>query len=237
VKVLDKNWFSTGLIDFEYKQYILLDYFQSVQNSYDEKKLFPMFQNLLYVYKSTQEYKRKIEEFKESITKKNLVGINWGGSKLEYEKSIEQDDIMDEIERVVNYSIPLFKESIKNGRDIYDQIDNNIEIKCVGLEPIYKNEGYLIIRYNKEFIVYKYCVSTIQEDIHDKSKMIKFDELCKYKSTLTKNVEKIKMKLIKKYEEFPNPSTYFIDIDSNEFPLDDTIIPIIKRKILLNFFF
>ena len=50
----------------------------------------------------------------------------------------------------------------------------------------------------------------------------------KFRSTLSNNVERIKMKLAKKYD-MPNPATFFVDIDFDS-PMEETIIPIIKRK-------
>lgn len=234
MKQLDKNWFSTGLIDLEYKQYVLLDYFQYVKKSFDDKKLFPAFQNLLSTYRTTQEYKNEISSFKESIKIKHLVAVDWSQSKLVYEEEHQEDCIIDEIEKIVDYSIPLFKEHIQIGRDMYDSIERRLEIVCIGLEPIMNTRGFIIIRFNKEFVAYKYSVSII-EDCVDRQRMIHMEELCRYKSTLTNNIENIKTKLLKKFD-ISNPATYFVDTESNEFSIEDAILPILKRKFLSTLF-
>jgi len=236
VKSLDKNWFSSGLIDLEYKQYILLDYFQFVQNSFKENNLFPVFQNLISTYKSTQEYKNNINIFKESIKMRTLVGVDMSGPKLIYEESVEQDDMVDEMERIVDFSIPLFQENIKIGKEIYDSIDNNLEIKCVGIEPLYNLDGYMTVRHNKVFIVYKYTISIIHENTSERSRIMNMEEVCRYKSTLTNNIDSIKTKLIKKFDSV-NPAVYFVDATMNDLSLDNALLPIIKRKFLLSYFF
>ena len=37
MKKLEKDWLTRGLIDFEYKKYILLSYLQGVQSYFDDK--------------------------------------------------------------------------------------------------------------------------------------------------------------------------------------------------------
>ncbi len=40
MSTLPKNWLTEGLIDFEYKKYILLSYTQQVKGSFKERKLY-----------------------------------------------------------------------------------------------------------------------------------------------------------------------------------------------------
>jgi hypothetical protein len=39
---LKDNWLTDGLIDFEYKQYMLLAYFKSVKESFNRVELYPL---------------------------------------------------------------------------------------------------------------------------------------------------------------------------------------------------
>lgn len=236
MKTLEKNWFSTGLIDFEYKQYILLDYLQFIEGMYEEKKLYPSFQELIDVYKTTQEYKNNISTFRESIKTKKLIGADWSEPRLIFEDVIEPDLLVDEIERIVEFSLPLFKECIRKGREIYDSVDDDVEIKSIGVEPIHNSDGFLVVRYDKIFFVYKYSVSSIHENSIDQSRVLELEEFCRYKSTLSNNIDNIKQKLVKKNGNV-NMSTYFIDINSIVVPMNETLLPIIRRKFLSSLFF
>lgn len=40
------NWIYTEPIDFEHKQYVLLDYYQKLEKEFDELKLYPSFQDI-----------------------------------------------------------------------------------------------------------------------------------------------------------------------------------------------
>ncbi|HMS51537.1 MAG TPA: hypothetical protein PKD56_04360, partial [Chitinophagales bacterium] len=48
MKTLSENWISEGLIDFEYKKYILLAYLQHVSKHFDEETLYPMLADLIF---------------------------------------------------------------------------------------------------------------------------------------------------------------------------------------------
>jgi hypothetical protein len=185
----------------------------------------------LFRYRYYQEYKNNIIALNEKIQKKELVGIDWSGKKLIYQETgdIFFNEITDEVEKIVDFSLPLFKEVIQKGKEKYDLLDDFLDVECIGIEPIYKSEGYIIIRKDKIFNVYKYKASILIGD--DNNKNISISEVCSFKSTLSNNVEQVKMKLIKKYKDLPNPATYFIDIKDDKYTINETVLTIIKKKI------
>jgi homocysteine S-methyltransferase len=52
---LEKDWFAKGLIDFEYKKYILLDYISRVSKRFSKTQLYPFLADLIFHYKSLQD--------------------------------------------------------------------------------------------------------------------------------------------------------------------------------------
>jgi len=44
MKKLPTNWLTDGLINFEYKKYLLLAYLKSVEEEFESKRLYPFFQ-------------------------------------------------------------------------------------------------------------------------------------------------------------------------------------------------
>ena len=230
MKRLEKNWFVEGIMDFEYKTYVILDYIQYVNSKYKENKLFPTYPNLLTTYKSTLEFKQILDSFKKTITTKTLVGINWQEEKLVYEETKEDGfELTSEIELIIDYALPIFKKAISEGKRIYSTIDESISLDCVGIEPIYKKEGYLIIRSNKTFFTFKYN-TCILKDSGEFSLPIEIIPINSQKSTLSNNIEKIKNDLTVKQGN--NFIVFFSDVES-DVPLHETAIQIIKRK--LNF--
>lgn len=224
MKRLDKNWFTNGIIDFEYKKYILLDYIQSARNSFHQNKLYPIFSDLISHYKSLVEYKNNMELMTESFPQK-LVGIDWRGMDMVYESEVVNElPEIDVIDEIVEFSIPVMKKVMDEGKNLYEFYEEVIKFRTVGIEPIYKQEGYILVRMNKEVVAYRYKTSMIGRYKQE----VELKEVDRFVSSLTNHVEKIKMKLVKKYD-MPNPATFFVDIDFDS-PMEETILPIIKRK-------
>ncbi len=58
MKQLNLNWITEGLMDFEYKKYLLLAYLQEVSRDFDEKKLYPVLSDLVMHYNNLITIKR-----------------------------------------------------------------------------------------------------------------------------------------------------------------------------------
>jgi hypothetical protein len=54
MKKLEEDWLTKGLIDFEYKKYILLDYLQHIKEQFKERRLYPFLSDLVFHYNYNQ---------------------------------------------------------------------------------------------------------------------------------------------------------------------------------------
>src|SRR5690606_23933292 len=88
---------------------------------------------------------------------------------LVYEKIVEDDETMAQIEEVIQYAAPLFSEAVSEGKELYDFIERHLEINPVGITPMYFNEGYLFLDAfpGKETQVYVYRI-TVFENTYEK---------------------------------------------------------------------
>ena len=66
---------------------------------------------------------------------------------------------------IVEFAIPKLKSSLDRGAELYDFIQSKIKMDTVGIVPIYKKEGYLIllIRGDGQANIYRYKSSIIQK--------------------------------------------------------------------------
>lgn len=231
MKELDKNWLTNGLIDFEYKKYLLLAYFKEVKNQFNENKLYPYLSDLVFHYQNLltlKEHKKLIyDNFPKVITKADFEKL-----KISYEKIIKDDNVMQEIEDILSFSIPHFKDLLDEGRDIYEFVEKNVEIQPIGISPLYANEGYLLINQNlvKEMDVYRYQI-TVFENANEKFRGVHTEFLEKEEKGIGRTYEQMKLDLIKKYKELPNPATYMI-VAQLRFPFQHTLLPIAKRLLV-----
>jgi len=160
---LKQNWLTDGLIDFEYKKYVLLAYLNEVKENFDLQKLYPFLSDLVFHYQNLQLLKnnKKIlyENFPKSLTKADFKKL-----KLSYKLVIEDDKMMKELEEIVGYSLPLFQNALNEGKDIYEYVESKVEITPIGVTPIYADEGYMLVDQKDEslLMIYRYQITVFE---------------------------------------------------------------------------
>jgi len=231
METLSKSWLTDGLIDFEYKKYILLAYLKHVKERFNSGKLYPNLSELIMHYNNLISIKNNKQLLFDSFPKK-LSKIDTEKLKLTYLKIVEDDDLMLEIQSIINYALPLLKEHIDEETELYELIESNMKIEPVGLLPIYDKEGYIFLNEDakKEFNIYRYQVSLISQS-NESFQSISTRFIRKEISSFVKTVENIKLELIKTFSDLPNPATFLV-ISKLSFPITETVLPIAKRKII-----
>lgn len=228
---LNKNWITEGLIDFEYKKYLLLAYLQHVNASFNEKKLYPYLSDLLFHYNNLVLIRQNKTVLHENFPKQ-LSKADFDKLQVIYEAIVNDDKIMQEIEDILSYSIPKFKDQLMTGKEIYDEVEQNISISPIGLSPLYSDEGYLLINVQnrKETRVFEYQV-TIFENADEKFRGVHTNYLETFTRSISNTFESFKLELIKKYIKLPNPATFLID-SKVDCPFNETLLPIAKRLLV-----
>ncbi len=232
MKSLNPNWFYSGLADAEYKRYILLAYLQDVQRYFNQTKLYPQLAELVLHYRNLLNFKKKID-MNEASFPKELMEADLQNFTLKYKKLVENDAIMECIMEIVEFSIPKIKQALEEGKEIFDFVEQQINLEPVGIIPIYKNEGYLLINYkpSKEWRVFEYAMKFY--DTPDKQfRAIHTTQVETYPISLVYNKENVKLELIRNRKKLPNPATFSAECTLS-FPLEETILEISKRKLAM----
>jgi hypothetical protein len=231
MKKLEKDWLTRGLIDFEYKKYILLSYLQSVKSYFDDKKLYPYLADLVFHYKNLHSIKQNKELLFENFPRK-IARADFKKLKIHYQKLVEDDSLMKEMEQILSFAIPTLKDTLDEGRGLYEHIEEQLEVEPIGICPLYANDGYLLINEQAKKItqVYQYKI-TIFENVDEKYRGIHTKYLETVHKKLGRTFESLKLELIKKYPDFPNPATYLVDI-KQDMPFHETAMPIAKRLLV-----
>ncbi|WP_186756344.1 hypothetical protein [Echinicola salinicaeni] len=231
MKTLSDNWIVEGWIDFEYKKYLLLAYLKHVDRHFSDIKLYPPLGDLVRHYEILMGFSNKKEVLKQSFPKR-LMGIDH--EKVELRKTIEMpdDEVMEELEEIMAYSIPKIKEQIEQGKTIYELIESNLEVGPVGLSPIYQKEGYVIFSFDhsSDLFIYRYQVKLF-ENSFEKLRGIAFSFLDKRHHSLDQSLEHIKLELVKLNKDLPNPATWRAH-SKKKVPLIETVVPISKRILM-----
>ncbi|WP_162343508.1 hypothetical protein [Cyclobacterium salsum] len=228
---LSENWISEGWIDFEYKKYMLLAYLKTVNENFQAVKLYPALTELISHHQKLSHLDQNRNQLKLALPKE-MEGVDFKKMKIAYKNKMEEDDIMKELGDIIVYSLPKIKQQIEEGKTIYDFIESQLEIEPVGLTPIYQKEGYALLSYNhsREVYIYRYQINLFQNSV-DRFRGIALRFIESVKRSLTLTYERIKMDLIKKFADLPNPSTWKIH-SAQRVPLEESLLPVSKRLLL-----
>lgn len=228
---LTENWFAEGNIDFEYKQYLLLAYLQEAQRQYAATKLYPTLADLIGHYHSLQAYqagKRQLE----ARAPKKLLGIDSDTGTLAYAPTLAADPLLEEIDQIVAYSLPRVQAGVVQGTELYETVEQNLQLEPVGVLPLYKYEGYVLLRIaaQSDILVYQYRLSTLTEG-SQRMRGLHTHYLTSYAYSLSSTYAHMKLELVRAHKALPNPATFVAEC-TLQVPLAETLWPVAKRRLL-----
>lgn len=235
MKKLENDWLTQGLIDFEYKKYVLLAYFKEIKENFSQVKLYPHLADLVFHYQNLLEFKKNKTLINQNFPKQ-IESINLFQQKINYAKLVEDEDLLKEFEDIIAYAIPQFKNILNEGKDIYEYIESKIEIEPVGIVPLHITEGYVLLEQEQkqEIGIYEYKAG-IFGNSKEKFRGIYFNFLESIAKKVSTTYENIKLEIIKRYQKLPNPATYLI-YSGIICPNQETLIPITKRLLVQRVF-
>jgi parvulin-like peptidyl-prolyl isomerase len=231
MKTLSQTWFADGYIDFELKKYTLLAYLQEIGRHFTEHKLYPQLADLIFHYNNIVAFRENKKYLQEQFPKK-LTGIQLEKLQLLYESLIEDDELMQELEDIINYASTTMKKTITTGSEIYEFVENKINIEPVGIMPLDQNEGYFLLCEGSchNTWVYQYRLSIFEK--HDeKYRSIKTEFVDVWQRNFVNTYSNIKSQLLRNRSDLPNPAVYAVETDLT-IPMEETLLPIAKRSLV-----
>jgi hypothetical protein len=231
MKTLDKNWLTSGLIDFEYKQYLVLAYLQAVKQDFDRVMLYPYLSDLVFHYQNLMDIKANKQliysNFPKEISRTDFEKLN-----LQYRTLVEDDDLLKVLEEIIMFALPQFQKKLDEGKDIYEYIEENLEIQPIGITPLNYEMGYFFLNQKdqKEMQVFEYQM-TIFESANEKFRGINITFLESVIKSISQTFENIKLEIIRKYQRIAYPATYLI-YSKVSCPVNETLLPVAKRLLV-----
>ncbi|MFT3747069.1 MAG: hypothetical protein QM768_02085 [Agriterribacter sp.] len=231
MKTLSKTWFAEGYIDFELKKYTLLAYLQQIHTEFTQNKLYPQLSDIIFHYNNMLHFKYSKQLMQEQFPKK-FTHIDVDKLQILYEKIVDDDEMMKELEDIIQYAIQNMSATIKDGAEIYEFVEEKLNILPVGIVPLENREGYFFLCDGKhsDTRVYHYRLSIFEK--HDeKYRSIKTSFVAEWERNFVNTYENIKTELIRNKSELPNPAVYSIETDLS-YPLEETLLPVAKRSLV-----
>jgi hypothetical protein len=230
---LNPEWMFKEPVDFEYNKYTLLDYLQKCEKSFDNLKIYPDFVELsLHLANSQSISKEKIilstnkkfESCDDEILLKELVPKKQ--PKLTKEEEIE-------LQKTLNFSTIKLMDTFNIAKSIWNIAFDNVHINIKKNKENTKLElGYITYhqKEKKHMIVWEYEIKSSTKDAQNTKVIIRkiysdaLDE-----ETLNKIIES--NSTWKKEDYLKHLPVFEVKTDQ-EFPLEETLVPIMKRKLM-----
>ena len=228
---LSETWFIEGYIDFELQKYRLLAYLNDVKKCFNETKLYPQLSDMVFHYNNLMAF-RENKRFLQDRFPHKAEKIDMEKLEIVYESMLADSELMHELEDITQYSLDKMKGTISEGAEIYEFVEKKLQIEPVGIIPLYKNEGYIFLRYGNysEVRIYNYNI-TLFEHQDARYKGIKMEYIDSRVKNFANTYEQIKLDIVRSIRTLPNPAVYKVEFPLNV-PFDETLLPIAKRVLV-----
>lgn len=228
---LNPEWMLKEPLDFEYNKYTLLDYIQKCEKNLDNFEIYPDFVELSLHLANMQSLvkentllltDKKFDSCDDEILIKDLY------PKKPREMSKEEED---ELQKTLHYSNNKLFDTFNLAKSIWDIAFNNVEIS------VKKNKGSLIsgmgyvFYYRKtenKVYVWEYQIKKRRKNTTNRTILNKIYENTPEDTTLSSIIETNSS--FNKYDYYKTLPIFEMQCNQ-DFPMDQTVIPIMKRKI------
>jgi hypothetical protein len=213
--LMDTDWLFQGVIDTEQKQYVLLGYFQKLNPQLEEMKIYPMFTEITLHLASIQNIikhgkiiyiDKKLKSIDEELTLTDL--------KTKVIPNLTEPE-RTQLKEILKYSDTKLQYYFNIIKSIWTVVYDSIEVTSILNEDnLTSKKGYCNTKSNNFTKIWEYNIR-------------------KYKGTNKTTFTEITNPNILKHitsteNELPVFNIYF----GKDFPLEETLFPLIKRKIM-----
>jgi hypothetical protein len=231
---MNTDWVFQEPIDFEHKQYVLLDFLQKMDKQLQNLKLYPNFQQIslhlasLNLITEKGQYltlTRLLKDPDDEILISDLLANSL--------PLFTKEEIL-EIYKVCLYSNDRIKDFFNQAKALWDVANDSISIEPIqnpkNIEP---KEGLFFIKDNGLTHLYEFTIKLIKKGAVDTKCVIKKVCICE-EDSFEEKLSEVKKSLIKNIND---PKIYknlivFKVHHTEQFPFKETLLPISKRKVM-----
>jgi hypothetical protein len=230
--IMDTDWLVQEPIDFEHKKYVLLGYFKKIDELLEQNKLYPSFIELsLHLASMETIIKENVILYTNKVFKTCDDELLLKDLLTKKMPELEQPEIK-EVDSILKYSASKFFDYFNIVKSYWSIIYDTISISLKKNKKYMKNgRGFLTFGDKKsgQVYVWEYTIMEIapnsNEHHTDLSLIYKSD---KKELTLNQIIENFST-----FEEKEKKNSPVFEMKaSSEYPMDETLIPLFKRKLM-----
>lgn len=224
---LSHSLFGPGF-DAEMRTYQLLAFEKRAITKLKGNELFPSLTELTEWNNAIAALLESKHNFENSL-KSTLTDINPSEARVTYTSAaLPTHDMLETMHDWAITAQQKIKALLVSFEEMKKILMREIESEPVGLLPLYRDEGYLLITHGRDTDVFIYQRKTLFETTS--SRGILSDYFSTYEVSPANTPHNIKINLIKSHREIPNPATWSFYCQQ-ELPLAETLLPLAKEKL------
>ncbi|MBL7998170.1 MAG: hypothetical protein JNL32_05975 [Candidatus Kapabacteria bacterium] len=233
MKTFGLDYFTAPVDDAEKRQYDILGALQQRRSELSRTRLYPVIAELIELRETLQlliEQKGKVD----AAIPKQLTDVDWESKQLTYTQQHSDPQNLEKMFDLIEWSLPFLDAVIDEGKVLYDFVDENIILEDVGIVPMYTNEGYFFVPEHRSHIIHvlRYELSMLMSDGQHYRAMRTNEIEQVEEGGIIRTPEAIKLHIISTHRELPNPATFVCETEL-DFPYYETILPVVKRKLMM----
>jgi hypothetical protein len=221
-----------GPSDTELNQYRILQALKERREQFSHNRLYPWLAELLQLAGDMQNLQQRRDGMIQQLPQR-LREVDMENMNLVYEPAGSETPEFLKIMDLVAWVLPRVLEAVEEGTGIYDFVDQHLRIDEVGIVPAYREEGYWFVQDPRGALVHllRYEISIFTAS-QERFRSLKTTGLGTVEGgTVRRSPQSLKLELMRKYADLPNPATYTCDVDI-DFPFAETLLPVAKRKFM-----
>lgn len=230
--ILTLDLFTQVQSDYEQRQYKVLAALKKVSQDFQHNKIYPHLSHLAELHHTLGDIRTRLNDLRSEFPKR-IKKIDFVNQEIEHEIVFVDGSDLQKVEELIEWALPYIEAKIEEGKTIYEFVNEKILLEEVGIVPNYIDEGYFFVPDNEEakLLLYEYEVSIFQsaQDQYRSLKTQFLKALEQGRALMSPN--SIKLDLINEFKKLPNPATYSFQTDLN-FPFQETVLPVVKRKLI-----
>ncbi len=229
---LSLNLFTKVRDDFEKRQYIILAELKKISSEFQYYKIYPHLSMLVELRRTLLDIINRLSDLRNKFPKR-IGKIDWVNRTIEHEVVFVDGTDLSAVEKLISWALPNIEKVIFEGAAIHEYVEKELSVEHVGILPNYRDEGYFFVpdNLNQKLNLFRFELSLFKSS-DDEYRSLKTRFLKALKQGMAHiTPSSIKLELIREEKELPNPATYAFDT-SLDFPFDQTILPVAKRKLI-----
>ena len=228
---MSTDWIFDGIVDAEEKEYRLLSYFQKISKNLDEMKVYPMFTEISLHLGNIQSL---ISQNKILYTERELSSFDdeliLSDLKLK-DIPVLADDEFIEYQKILKYTLPKFEYYFGIAKSIwvivYDSIKVNVKKNKKNLNS---KKGFFYYSNKDSIYIWEYNIRKVKNSENITKTKIK---LIYHQPVSELTIHEIISNIISPQNNLKKHKLPIFEVICTDiFPLEETLIPIFKRKIM-----